>query len=133
MLATVARFFPTRRATSFLRQTKFRDQTLIRLRFFDWVEILSLQVFDQRNLKRCVVAGIRGRQQEFSSNLPAARRASAAHQQSVEKTHPVRGVRRLAARRRAPESIRPIRSSLLRRSFYGLVGIWKDLFDLDFT
>ena len=56
----------------------FVDQALIGLRLLDRVEVLALDILDQRDLERLVVAELADDRREFRAAAPAAPRASAA-------------------------------------------------------
>ncbi len=51
-MATVARSLPTAAAIVFLRQLKFVGEPPVGERFFDRIQVLALDVFDQRHLEQ---------------------------------------------------------------------------------
>jgi len=79
MFATVARSLPTALAIRLLRHLKFIGETAIGQRFFDRIQVLALNVFDERHLEQRTArrpAPRHGRRREHEAGRRSSPRAS---------------------------------------------------------
>ena len=95
----VARLLPTRAATCVVGQAEVLDELLVRGGLLERVELLALEVLDQRLLERGAVVGARARARGSSAARPGAPPASVAPPRSARSRRPPPA--------RAPAAARP--------------------------
>lgn len=78
---TAGRDLPTRSATWFLRHPKTVNQHIVAFGFFNWIQILTLQVFNQRQFHDLAVGRLNDHGRNFGQSHAAAPRASGARRQ----------------------------------------------------
>ena len=88
MFVIVARLLPTRLATSSWVSAEVLDQLLVGRGFLERVQLLALDVLDDRLLEHRRVVGVRGRSRGSSGARPGAPRATAARRRSARSRRP---------------------------------------------